>query len=165
MSHRQHHSSRLDDEEAADLYMTSGFAVKVSDCRREDEWEGTDVWDEGEFPSFEEAVERARREAATEPTDPAKPFRHVWIEDGDGEAVWDSTNGSVPREDWAEMLAKGDLREWGEGRDLNHPVQPGVLNGIPFEVEFEFDDGEEIPHEADDRFWLDHVASIRWVRE
>lgn len=80
----------LDDDEAAALYRASGYLVKVSDCRREDEWEGTDVWDEGEFPTIEEAVERARREAATKPTDPAKPFRHVWIEDGDGEAVWDS---------------------------------------------------------------------------
>lgn len=48
---------------------------------------------------------------------------------------------------------------------MSHPVQPGTLHGVPFEVEYEIKDGEEIPHEDDDEFWLDHVVSIRWVRE
>lgn len=79
-----------------------------------------------------------------------------WILDAYGEA---------PREDWAKIISEGEFDAWGEGPDMSHPVQPGTLDGRRFEVEYEFKPYENIPHDADDEFWLSHVVSIRWVRE
>lgn len=72
----------------------------------------------------------------------------------------------VPREDWATIFSEGEFDEWDQGRDMHHPVQPGTFHGVPFEVEYKFEDGEEDPDDYDDdQYWIDHVVSIRWVRE
>lgn len=79
--------------------------------------------------------------------------------------IWESDSTEVHRKVWPVFFNDGDFEAWGEGRDMSHPVQSGTLYALPFEVEYEFDDGEEVPHDADDQYWLAHVASIRWVRE
>lgn len=81
------------------------------------------------------------------------------------DVVWDSEDLNIPRKHWAEVVGEGEFGIWGEGQDMNHPVQEGTLYGIPFEIVYEFKDGEAIPHEADDGFWLAHVVSVRWVRD
>lgn len=72
---------------------------------------------------------------------------------------------TIPRKDWAKVFSEGKFDAWGEGYDDDHPLQPGTLNGRRFEVEYEFEPNEDVPHDADDEFWLSHVASIRWVME
>lgn len=137
----------------------------------EDEEYGGDVF-QTYYETREEAVREAERKwSHLTPREQSK--RRIvactyHFEDGGAlpsDLLWESDSTEVHRKIWPVFFSDGELEAWGEGQDMCHPVGQGTLYALPFEIEYEFEDGEDIPHEADDQFWLAHVVSIRWLRE
>lgn len=66
----------------------------------------------------------------------------------------------IPETLWREVLEEADLGEWDEGRDMEHPIQPGKWHGFSIQVVY------EVPSDADtwdwsDEDWLAAVESVR----
>lgn len=66
----------------------------------------------------------------------------------------------VPESVWGAVMDEADLGEWDEGRDMEHPVQPGKWRGHRIEIVY------EVPSDAEtwdwgDGEWLAAVESIR----